>query len=224
MEKHFLEGNVTRVEREEIKRAIGMLDLEPEDDELLDEIVEKAYEIVKPRGVFMPAEIEEMGEDYIVVNGEKLTSALVREKVKHCRNVYPYVATCGSELREFASQYTDDILTMLACDAMQELYLGMMIAIMAKEAKKLYFSDKDMSSMAPGSLEAEWPITQQEHLFNILGDAPEKIGVSLNKSFLMIPEKSVSGFYFSSEEHFENCMLCTRFDCPNRRAPYKGNK
>jgi len=35
-----------------------------------------------------------------------------------------------------------------------------------------------------------------------------------------VPLKSGSGIWFPSESHYENCMLCPRTDCPNRRAPY----
>ena len=36
----------------------------------------------------------------------------------------------------------------------------------------------------------------------------------------MIPDKSSSGIYFESGKVYENCGLCPRLDCPNRRMPY----
>ncbi len=46
------------------------------------------------------------------------------------------------------------------------------------------------------------------------------IGVELTPSFLMVPNKSVSGLRFPTEENWASCMLCPRPDCPNRRAPH----
>ena len=46
------------------------------------------------------------------------------------------------------------------------------------------------------------------------------IGVKLTESYLMEPNKSVSGIRFPTEERFESCMLCPRQDCPGRRSAY----
>lgn len=73
--------------------------------------------------------------------------------------------------------------------------------------------------MAPGSLET-WPISEQVPLFTLLGKGAVEAGVEVSESFLLYPIKSVSGFYFSAAQHFENCAMCPRIDCPNRRAPF----
>ena len=75
------------------------------------------------------------------------------------------------------------------------------------------------ATMAPGSL-ADWPIREQRPLFRILGDPLTAVGVELTDSFLMIPNKSVSGIRFPTEERFESCQLCPREGCPGRRAAY----
>jgi hypothetical protein len=36
----------------------------------------------------------------------------------------------------------------------------------------------------------------------------------------MLPTKSVSGIFFPTETSYENCQLCPRENCPNRRAEY----
>ena len=73
--------------------------------------------------------------------------------------------------------------------------------------------------MNPGSL-PDWPIQQQRPLFQLLGDPNTAIGVELTASYLMEPNKSVSGIRFPTEERFESCMLCPRQDCPGRRSAY----
>jgi hypothetical protein len=75
------------------------------------------------------------------------------------------------------------------------------------------------ATMAPGSL-SEWPLSQQRSLFACLGDPEGEIGVHLSDSLLMVPAKSVSGIRFPTTESFVSCQLCSRENCPGRRAPY----
>ena len=46
------------------------------------------------------------------------------------------------------------------------------------------------------------------------------IGVRLSDECLMIPVKSLSGIQFPTEVSFENCQMCPRDGCRNRRASY----
>jgi len=73
--------------------------------------------------------------------------------------------------------------------------------------------------MNPGSL-ADFPISEQVKLFSLIDSPTKYIGVELSDSYLMRPLKSVSGIIFETEANYENCMLCPRLDCPNRRAEY----
>jgi predicted transcriptional regulator len=36
----------------------------------------------------------------------------------------------------------------------------------------------------------------------------------------MIPLKSTSGILFPTEVDYKNCQLCSRKNCPGRKAPY----
>jgi hypothetical protein len=79
--------------------------------------------------------------------------------------------------------------------------------------------------MNPGSGPADtWPIRQQKELFSLFGDVEAAIGVRLTESFLMIPNKTVSGLVFATESDFATCSLCPRDVCRNRRAPYDRKK
>jgi len=79
-----------------------------------------------------------------------------------------------------------------------------------------------MSCMSPGSLK-DWAIEEQRSLFSILGDVEGFIGVRLNETLIMIPNKSLSGIYFPTEIPFYSCQLCQREDCSTRKAPYDEN-
>ncbi len=56
----------------------------------------------------------------------------------------------------------------------------------------------------------------------MLGSGAAEIGVELTPSMLMPPAKSGSGLFFASAREYENCQLCPRTDCPNRRAEFSG--
>ncbi|MFA7225496.1 MAG: vitamin B12 dependent-methionine synthase activation domain-containing protein, partial [Sphaerochaetaceae bacterium] len=66
-----------------------------------------------------------------------------------------------------------------------------------------------------------WPIEAMQGLFRLLGGGGE-VGVTLTASSLMIPNKSIAGLMFASQESdWESCAYCERKNCPSRRAPFK---
>ena len=73
--------------------------------------------------------------------------------------------------------------------------------------------------MNPGSLE-DWPLSGQSDLFKLLNNQGNTIGVELTDSMLMIPNRTVSGIRFVSEDGYSNCELCPRDNCTHRKKPY----
>ena len=63
-------------------------------------------------------------------------------------------------------------------------------------------------------------IEQQKELFAFFGDVQQLVGVTLSKSCVMIPSKSVSGIFYSSEHDFQTCQLCRRENCSHRSGPF----
>ena len=77
------------------------------------------------------------------------------------------------------------------------------------------------ATMNPGSGDADvWPIEQQRELFALLGDVPKQVGVELTESYLMVPNKTISGIRFATELDFRSCQVCQRPVCPNRVAAF----
>ena len=180
-------------------------------------LLEQALSIAAPVALYKPAYIESVEEDCVMIDGATFKSRVLRVNLEKVHRVFAYVATCGNELREWALSF-DDMMYQYWADAINEMALGVAIRAMNKDIQKRYRPGKT-SSMSPGSLK-EWPVQQQKPLFKILGDVENTVGVKLTESMLMIPNKSVSGIIFPSEENFESCLLCPRSDCPGRRAPY----
>jgi len=75
--------------------------------------------------------------------------------------------------------------------------------------------------MSPGSGDVDvWPIEQQRELFALFGGGAKDIGVELTDSYLMIPNKTVSGIRFPAGTDFRTCQVCRREICESRSAPF----
>ena len=183
----------------------------------LERIAVDAQAIAKPKAVYKVAFIESKGEDHVVVDGITLTSRVLRVNLDQVHRVFPYVATCGTEMDEWSSSI-DDMLESYWADKIKEMALRS-----ARQALDEHLQDRfrpgRMSRMNPGSL-TDWPLKEQRKLFALLGDPQGAIGVELTQSLIMVPLKSVSGISFPAEADFASCQLCPREDCPGRRAPY----
>ncbi|KUO75693.1 MAG: hypothetical protein APF77_04150 [Clostridia bacterium BRH_c25] len=191
-----------------------------QDSEYAERVIELAKEaesIGKPKAIFNTAYIEEKGNDFIVVEGVKFSSRILCANIGDAQKLFPFLATCGAELAEWAKckedmldAFTVDILQQLACKTAGE-------AVYRKIMKDNGM--EHISKMNPGSL-ADWPLSEQKNLFQLFKGREAQVGIILTDCYLMIPVKSVSGIWFSKEIKFENCQLCQRPDCPSRVSDY----
>jgi len=183
----------------------------------MDKMIEEALEAGKPKIAYRLVYIESKGDDYVVIEGRKFTSTVLRINLEKVFKVVAYVITCGVELDEWSEKYSGG-LDFFFADSIKEEILH--------NATRRVFSTIDdefnlgkTANMNPGSL-PNWPLTEQKALFSLLGNVKELIGVELLESNLMRPVKSVSGFHFSSDNDYVNCKLCLREKCPGRKAPF----
>ncbi|MGI6526430.1 MAG: vitamin B12 dependent methionine synthase [Caldicoprobacterales bacterium] len=188
-----------------------------EDGAQLLEMIEHAEKIGKPKAMYTLSSINDKHEEFVVVDNVKLSSRVMRVNFADINRVFPYVVTCGRELYEWAAGL-EDMLEQYWAEVIMEQALAAALRYFYSHLEKEYRLGK-FKSMNPGSLE-DWPISQQRELFQILGNVRELIGVELTESCLMLPMKSTSGILFQTQSNFENCQLCPREDCPNRRAEY----
>jgi hypothetical protein len=183
----------------------------------LERIASEAETIARPKALFKIAYIESKGDDHVVVDGVRLTSRVLRVNLEQAHRVFAFVATCGTEVANWARSM-DDMLRRFWADTISEVALRVSIQALDQHLTEQYRPGRT-SAMSPGSL-ADWPLQAQRSLFAILGNPEEAIGVRLSDGLLMIPTKSVSGIRFPTEESFESCQLCSREGCPGRRARY----
>jgi len=180
-------------------------------------LVAEGRAVARPKAMYRPAYIESRDTDTVVIDGIRMTSRVLRVNLEQAHRVFPYVATCGREMAAWAEGLSD-LLDRFWADAIMEAALREALRVLEADIAGR-FNPGPTGSMNPGSLR-DWPLEQQRELFQALGDPMTTIGVELTDSFLMIPIKSVSGLRFPTEIRYENCQLCPRDRCPERRAPY----
>lgn len=210
MDIFYLEGLPAPVTKEELYKALHIGEADSETAKDILRLVNGAADIALPKSI-----VCKVSAAHAI---DTISSEFVKNKLSVSMYVYPFAVTCGKELDELAA---DDMFGTFVKDVLKELYLRKMISLTADRIKNACFSCSDMSCVSPGSLESRWSISGQAELFRLIGSNIEKTGITLTESFLMLPEKSVSGIWYSDSEHFENCMLCPRTDCPSRRCQYK---
>ena len=198
------------------------IDKESEDAKDIQNLIESAAPLAKPKAIYEASYIQYKGYDTVNVGRVTFTSRVLRINLDKVERVFPYIATCGRELEKIVTA-TDDFMRRFWLDTVKEMALEASREYLSSYLKRKYALGQ-MSSMSPGAGSQDlWPIEQQKQLFSIFGNVEDLIGVKLTNSFLMIPNKSVSGIYFPTEIRFESCQLCSRKECLARRAPYNKN-
>ena len=180
-------------------------------------LVDTVQQLIEPRAIYNVCYIEEKSEDSVSVGGLHLSSRVLRKNLDRVERIFPYVITLGSKLGE-KQNACSDLLENYYLDSIGNLALTSVRKQLKKHLQSKFALEK-ISSMAPGSL-SDWPIEEQGPLFKLLGDVKASIGVRLTRSLLMIPAKSISGFYFPTEVSFYSCQLCPRKRCESRKAKY----
>ncbi len=180
-------------------------------------LVKEAQELAQPKAMYRPVYIDSKDDKHVIIDGITLTSRVLTVNVENAFRIFPFVATCGMELENWAVG-KDDMLRRFWAERIKEMALHTAIAFLNKRVAD-EFSIQKKSTMTPGSL-SDWPIEEQRSLFQIVGNSEKAIGVQLTESLMMKPVHSVSGIIFPIEVNFESCQLCPREKCPGRRAPY----
>ncbi|MBP3322673.1 MAG: hypothetical protein J6M16_00605 [Clostridia bacterium] len=191
-----------------------------EDDELVAEIAEfaeKAEKLASPKAILKLVDITHSEEKVTAIAGIPCNDSVVlNNNLKNIERAVAYVVTCGTELDAVDTEY--DPLKEYWLDLIKLQALGTSRKCATDKIKEILGTEK-VAHLNPGSL-PQWPISEQQSLFEYIGEVSENIGVTLGSSYLMTPLKSGSGIAFTTEVHYENCMACTKLNCPNRRAPF----
>jgi hypothetical protein len=205
----------------DVSELCGQIHIHPESEDAaeFEQLTRLAMRSGKPKALYTEAYIENSGKDSVSIDGILFTSTMLRDNLAGIDRVFPFVVTCGRELDQ-VFEADGNILKQFWWDAIKTSLL-MSAAHYFLRVLEYKYQLKKIASMSPGSGDVNvWPIEQQRQLFSLLGDVRGIIGVELTDSFLMIPNKTISGIYFPTERDFRTCQVCHRVNCPNRSAPF----
>jgi hypothetical protein len=202
-------------------RKLTHIDLSGPYAKAITNLLEDALATARPKALYKVCYIDNRTEDTVELEGIRFTSRVLSRNLNEVERVFPYIVTCGTELDTCLSAETD-VLARYWLDGLKEMALRTAVEHLKNHLAAEYgLKAEKLSTMNPGSGNKNvWPISQQRQLFRLLGDVEGAVGVRLTDSFLMTPNKTVSGIFFPTEVHFVSCRLCTRENCPRRRAEY----
>ena len=182
-------------------------------------LVDVAMEVGKPKAAYTVSFVDGRDGDTVVIGGVSFTSRTLSRNLASSERIFPLVATCGHEMDE-KSPARGDMLKEFWWDLIKTHLLGAANSQLSDHLHRKFRLGKT-AIMRPGSADASvWPIEQQRGLFALLGDVEQAIGVRLTDSFLMVPNKTVSGILFPTEVDFRSCEVCHRENCPSRHAAF----
>ena len=185
-------------------------------ERMVRELLDEARVVAKPKAVYKVSFVDNRGDDTVDIDGVRFGNGVLRKNLDCVHRVFPYIATCGTELDEFTIP-AGDAMKAYCFDVIKTFAMGSAITFMSEHIQQKY-SLGQASHMNPGEL--DWSITQQKQLFSLFSDTERLIGVSLNGSNMMKPLKSRSGIYFPNETGYASCQLCLEKRCPGRKAAY----
>ena len=180
-------------------------------------MVARAKEIARPKALYRVVRVEAKGDDYVIVEGAKLTSRVLRVNLAEAHRAFVYIATCGVELEDW-TRSLEGPFDQFQADAIAGMALMSARQALAQHLEQV-FRPGQLGEMNPGSL-PDWPLREQRQLFALLEGSEATIGVQLLNSYLMTPTKSTSGLLFPTEHEYYNCQLCPMENCPGRKAGY----
>ena len=182
-------------------------------------LLERARAVGRPKALYTTAFVAARRGATVVLNAETFASPVLARNLRSVERVFPYVATCGVEYDALPLP-EESMLCRFWLDEIKAEALEQAHAALRRRIEEQFRPGK-LAGMNPGASGiAIWSITDQRPLFRLLGDVEGLIGVRLTESCLMIPNKSLSGLFFTSEFGVDNCAVCPRAGCRGRRAPY----
>lgn len=179
-----------------------------------------AREHARPGAVYRFCSVERVDGESVMVEGVPLTGPLVLHKLPAAKRVFPFIATCGRVLDERGECAGDLLERFWWSEVCSAVMRGALRALRRDLAQRFGVSEQ-IPFLSPGSGDVQlWPVNEQARIFELLGDAPPRIGVSLRRSSVMIPGHSMAGLFYPGRNDFSTCRMCPRDHCPDRCHPF----
>lgn len=210
------------IEREAVRYlGYGKHEADEETFRLIQECFEELKRIAKKRRVYRVFDLSMTEERHIEIGNMRIESKGLFKNLRGCEKVILLGATLGVEIDLSMKRYsyTDMARTVVlqACAAaLLEEYLDeCQLAISEEMEKEGYFLRPRFS---PGY--GDFSILHQKEIL-AMADTARKIGLTMTKSSMLTPTKSVTALIGLGRErqncHIKGCGACGKTDCVYRR-------
>lgn len=184
---------------------------------LIDQGVKEVYDAINPKVCFDVLLIKN-SDDAIKVGDIEIYSKALSQHLKGCKRAAIFTATLGFEVDRIIQKYSAVLPVMaVIVQAVGTVCIENLCDLVCENIKQK--SGCNITSrFSPGY--ADFSLENQSEIFKIL-DPGRKIGVTLTKSLLMTPTKSVSavvgiGCEIDTDKK-TGCNSCKLLDCQFRR-------
>lgn len=198
--------------------------LNPTLEKLLEEKRKICIENIHPKAIYESFEIKKVeGNSVYFKSGYIFKGINISKLLTGSEIATIFIFTLGNKTDEIIKEEdrSGDMITKIVMDTITTNILGILGEHMGNIIKKEGIKDESWGSTcaySPGQY--RWTIEEQKEIFSMVES--NRIGVKLNKSFLMVPFKSISGVYgFGPKDKIDKtrvaCDICPRQNCIGRR-------
>ncbi|HSW57827.1 MAG TPA: hypothetical protein VLH15_05460 [Dehalococcoidales bacterium] len=181
------------------------------------ELFEVLRPLARPKALIKVVCVDHKTPESLQIDGITFDSKLVRLQLDPVETAFVCMTTVGTEVESI--EPPRDVIKRFCLDAIKNHLLFIATSGLKKFLQETYQTGT-LTNLNPGETDS-FPIIEQRKIFQIIGDVEGYIGVRLSENCALIPTKSHSGIYFSTEVEFISCRLCTNQRCQGRRAPYE---
>ena len=147
MSNYVLEHIPFQADLEELAKTVRLKPGSPMLDDLL-QMASEAQALARPRVIYRVALVKAGGDRAVSIDGAEFTSRVLRVNLEKAHRVFPFVATCGRELKVWADTHAD-ILQRFWADAIMEQALFSAIQELDRRLEERY-QPGPLSSMNTG--------------------------------------------------------------------------
>lgn len=198
--------------------AMGYRDSEPEPaiQEMAKAHVAELLPGTRIRYAFRIVEASKLSPKKMMLDGREFTpNGIITSYLDGMTHACVFLATAGREFNAAIrrTRFKDDIFSEFVADSLGSLLAELAVSRLEKD---LGMGEGQSLPYSPGY--CDWDISDQKQFFELF--PPQTCGITLSDTFLMSPEKSISGFCAFGEKLVRqpyHCEICRNTRCYKRR-------
>lgn len=199
--------------------AMGYKGEEPEQgiQEMAEALVEEMLPGTMLRYAYRVVEARKLSPSRVMMDGKEFTTnGIISSYLGGMTHACVFLATAGEEFNATIRKirFRDDIFAEFVADSLGTLLAELAVSRLEEDLRM----DKGLSlPYSPGY--CDWDISEQKLFFTLFPELT--CGITLSESFLMSPEKSVSGFFAMGEKLQRqpyHCAICRNERCYKRKT------